>query len=155
MKSFVVGEESSPCRLESWCGVTLTHSWPDGYYFLWVDGYLFSPEWEKEDKNIQRGMWVCWTLVKSWWPERDWNMFLQGYPGSFQLPDDPFYEGFWSIMGCSRVHALPQTPGWFTIRICLFTSFPRSSYLLFGHWHMQHYQINLEDSKDSVLRICT
>lgn len=24
----------------------------------------------------------------------DLNMFLQGYPGSFQLPDDPFFEGF-------------------------------------------------------------
>lgn len=37
---------------------------------------------------------MCWILVKSRWPERDLNMFLQGYPGSFQLPDDPFFEGF-------------------------------------------------------------
>ena len=31
---------------------------------------------------------------ESQWSERDLNMFLQGYPGSFQLPEDPFYEGF-------------------------------------------------------------
>lgn len=24
-------------------------------------------------------------------------MFLQGYPGSFQLPDDPFFEGFFEV----------------------------------------------------------
>lgn len=40
---------------------------------------------------------MCWILVKSRWPERDLNMFLQGYPGSFQLPDDPFFEGFFEV----------------------------------------------------------
>ena len=66
-----------------------------------------------------------------------------------------FWRVFWSRMGCWRVHALPQTLRWFTIRIWLLTSFPRSSHILFGHWHIQFYQINLEYNKDSVLWICT